>query len=385
MSRANAPTAFWRCQHCGTPNPRAGYLTHCVGCGTERPGGGSPVTTAPRRKRPDTRPIWRRWLERCTLLACWTYVAAMIGLIALMAVAGDRWWPTTFALFGPRWVAAIPFVVLLPMALIARRWATLPPILIASILVVSPWMGFRVPWGASSGGLLRLRFLTCNVEGGRAKGLAALIAETEPDLVILQECPLDWATRMFPGPGWFLHHNWGLAIASRLPIRGFEDRSLATPQWAGGEINRIVVETKVGAVDVFGVHLETPREGLESVIRGKLRGVPDLRANIAQRRRESQSASRWVGESNHPVLIAGDFNMPVDSTIYRESWSPYLNAFSAAGLGFGPTKFTRWFGVRIDHVLAGSGWVARRCWVGPDVGSDHRPVIADLDWDAPRD
>jgi vancomycin resistance protein VanJ len=34
--------------------------------------------------------------------------------------------------------------------------------------------------------------------------------------------------------------------------------------------------------------------------------------------------------------------------------------------------------VRIDHILAGPGWYCARCWVGPDVGSPHRPVLADL-------
>ena len=38
----------------------------------------------------------------------------------------------------------------------------------------------------------------------------------------------------------------------------------------------------------------------------------------------------------------------------------------------------RVFGVRIDHVLTGDGWRCRRCWVGPDVGSDHLPLLADL-------
>ena len=34
--------------------------------------------------------------------------------------------------------------------------------------------------------------------------------------------------------------------------------------------------------------------------------------------------------------------------------------------------------VRIDHVLTGAGLVPRVCEVGPDVGSDHLPVIADV-------
>ena len=74
--------------------------------------------------------------------------------------------------------------------------------------------------------------------------------------------------------------------------------------------------------------------------------------------------------------------MPVDSTIYRRDWSNYRDAFSDAGLGYGytewPQKSGRLVGVRIDHVLTGPGWRCRRCWVEPDVGSDHLPLLADL-------
>jgi endonuclease/exonuclease/phosphatase (EEP) superfamily protein YafD len=36
--------------------------------------------------------------------------------------------------------------------------------------------------------------------------------------------------------------------------------------------------------------------------------------------------------------------------------------------------------VRIDHVLAGPGWEVLRAFVGPGLGGDHRPVVADLRW-----
>jgi vancomycin resistance protein VanJ len=41
---------------------------------------------------------------------------------------------------------------------------------------------------------------------------------------------------------------------------------------------------------------------------------------------------------------------------------------------------THRIGLRIDHVLCGPGWWPEVCWVGPDVGSAHLPVLADLSW-----
>jgi endonuclease/exonuclease/phosphatase (EEP) superfamily protein YafD len=105
-----------------------------------------------------------------------------------------------------------------------------------------------------------------------------------------------------------------------------------------------------------------------------------VRLNRVERRQEARAVSRWANAGNHPLLVAGDFNLPVESTIYQQSWSGFLNAFSEAGMGLGYTFVTRWSGVRIDHILAGSGWRCRHCWVGPNLGSPHRPVIADLEW-----
>ena len=68
--------------------------------------------------------------------------------------------------------------------------------------------------------------------------------------------------------------------------------------------------------------------------------------------------------------------MPSDSTIFARHWSRYSDAFEEAGLGFGYTKFTRWHGIRIDHLLSDRGLSVVQCRVGPDVGSDHRPLIA---------
>lgn len=60
-------------------------------------------------------------------------------------------------------------------------------------------------------------------------------------------------------------------------------------------------------------------------------------------------------------------------------------AFSAMGFGIGNTTYVdkggiKW-GSRIDHILTRGRWHASRCWVGPDIGSDHRPVLADIYWE----
>ena len=106
------------------------------------------------------------------------------------------------------------------------------------------------------------------------------------------------------------------------------------------------------------------------------------------RQRVSQEVQRVIASQSLPLIIAGDFNMPVESTIYRRLWSVYANAFSKTGNGYGWSERASVRGipiaVRIDHVLTGKGLTPLLCEVGPDIGSDHLPLIADIAITAPH-
>ena len=80
--------------------------------------------------------------------ACsWLYLFTVLGLWALLAAA-DLWWPATLFLFSPRWLLALPPVLLLPAAAALRRRALLP-VLGGLLLVLGPVMGFSIPWRRS--------------------------------------------------------------------------------------------------------------------------------------------------------------------------------------------------------------------------------------------
>ena len=129
-------------------------------------------------------------------------------------------------------------VILVPIAALARRRATLWPLLIALGLLIGPWMGLCLPWGTLQGGgpkgVLKVRVITCNVGGGKAVGLASLIESSSPDIVVIEELrEVEWASSLFPEPGWhFQILHGGIGLASRFPIAGAEARPLAKPDWA---------------------------------------------------------------------------------------------------------------------------------------------------------
>jgi len=314
----------------------------------------------------------------------WLYGLALLGVIAAVYGLGERFWPVTLFLFGPRWIVGLPLALLLPAALILDRRGLLV-LLACSGLVAFPLLGLRVhlPAGASAG-KPDLRLATWNVGGGgfeRAQ-LDLLLAEANPHIVVLQECGAGEVD--LPRP-WHTHHDGGMCLLSRIPLVAAEsrDRSDVWARAGQGAIVSYELKAPWGRFHLTNVHLETPREGIEEVLGSGLEGVATLEVKNAQRVLEGSLARRWVDRAPAPaVLVAGDFNTPVESDIFRDHWSGLQDCFGKAGLGFGHTKRTRRFGTRIDHVLAGPSWRCLGAWVDRDRGTDHRPLVVDLAWSA---
>jgi vancomycin resistance protein VanJ len=141
--------------------------------------------------------------------------------------------------------------------------------------------------------------------------------------------------------------------------------------------------TVEGHISFCGLHLRTPRKGLEAVLKSWWGGLADLQKVTIERQREGDAVGKWLNQCRGPMIVAGDLNLVADSAIYRRAFGGLSNGFASAGWGWGATKFTRFHGVRIDHILANGNWRFTRCRVGPDVGSDHRPLIADIELNSP--
>jgi vancomycin resistance protein VanJ len=328
-----------------------------------------------------------RWLT----WAAWGYLAAVLVLCALLWTLGDRWWPATVYLFGPRWVALLPLAVLVPLA--ARYRAALLPLLIAAALVmVFPVMGMRTGWRAllpAGPAPQTLRVVTANVMGDpwAAERLISQMDEWRADVLAVQECSARAAEAFARVPGWEHRRDSQLCVFSRHPVRAAEvmDRSRFEGMREAGiggtsMAARYTLDVGGRQVELVNVHLETPRRGLAGLFRSR---TDRMEPNTLARDIESRQVARWAAAGGAQI-VAGDFNMPVESRIYREHWGGYANAFSRAGRGLGFTRDNGWIKVRIDHVLAAPGWRVDRAFVGPDVGSDHWPVVADLAWTGGR-
>jgi vancomycin resistance protein VanJ len=320
------------------------------------------------------------------IVAAWAYLAICILMAILLRTAPVSWWPIILVWYSPRWLLATPVLLLAPLALFLRR-RSLIPVALAAIVVAWPFMGLNLPWRRllpAKPSSFHLRVLTCNADADdlNPDALNAIMAQNQPDLILLQECSdKDRQALQFPA-GYQVHRaGGGLCVASRYPIhpRGLlTNRELGLRGWVAG----YDLDLPVGRIPLFDFHLPTPREGLNTFLFYRVEdfGVGVLEEVSAAQWHASDVASRWADVPGDARIIAGDFNLPSDHAAFRRYWSGLADAFAQVGVGYGFTKYTSWHGVRIDHVLTDSSWQCAACWVEPDVGSDHRPVVADLQW-----
>ena len=317
--------------------------------------------------------------SRSRLLGAWLYVAVLLVVWAALWHATDDASLVTVLAFGPRWVWAMPLFYFLPLP--GRRLGV--PFIVAALVVAGPIMGFVAAgvWARpprSAGPAMRL--ITANL-GSRLlvpAEFASLIASTHPDVVLMQECT-ERAEPAFAGSAWYFHSDDGLCLGSRLPVEGAVARYRQNTSGHGAFGARYRVRLGDAWIDLANLHLDTPRDGIMSLLRGS-GGLGGMQAAIAQRRQQSRLVRQWLADADQTTLVTGgDFNLLEESVIYRESWGQLRNGFSAAGVGWGFTKRENWLlAARIDHVLVGPRWQVTRAWVDEASGSDHRPLVIDM-------
>ena len=302
---------------------------------------------------------------------------AEVGAWAALSAADRLVLPTLFA-YGPRWLSVVPPLVLLPSALFRQRRVV--PLTLSLMLAVGPIMQFQLPssvpaWEHTA----RLTVLTLNTDGVVPIGrLFRAARDAQADLIVLQECRSSDPEALAAIFGWPVRSAGSLCVVSRYPVISEDVVKRPDLLEEGAAALALVIDAPMGKLSLFNVHLETVREGIEALLPPGPAGLRTFSANHRFRDLESRAVSEAVARAPHPVIVAGDFNAPTDSAIYRTYWRPWSNAVDPAGVGFGFTKYTSWWGTRIDHVLYGPEWRAIAARTGRPLESDHRAMIVTL-------
>ncbi len=333
-------------------------------------------------------------------------IATVVYLVILLMVWGfmrfdtGGWWPLTLFLFSPRWVVALPLLVLVPVTLAVQSRLALVYILHVFVIVI-PIMDCRLAWSRRDGqdAGLRLNVMTCNLGGGdiSINHLVALAKTHKIHVLMFQECASSIVEPVYEKLGWFYQRGSNNAIGSCYELGELQVLARRAPDQYNS-IVAIACELRIPAghpsfsskgteslespesalVRIVDVHFPTFRPAFEVARAFGTNTGTAIETLGSQYNELAEQVLQQVQESEIPTIIGGDFNAPCESAYYRNYWFDYQNALSKVGTGLRYTKLTRIHGVRIDHVLTDSHWTINSAVVGPDVGGDHRPVIVEL-------
>jgi endonuclease/exonuclease/phosphatase (EEP) superfamily protein YafD len=298
-------------------------------------------------------------------------VAALAGLCAASAAAwlARVGWPfELFSHFRLQLAAAAALLAPALWWLQRRRAAALAAgLAIVHFALAAPDLWFPAP--APSCGGTPLVVVTANVEytnHDRRRFLRWLAAHPA-DVVALQEVTSAWATDLNALPG-YPHRRilaredaYGIAVLSRWPFEVVEPVDAAGD--AAPSVEGIV---RVGgqSISLLAMHTRWPI-------------TPRL---WRSRDRSLLRAAAHARERALPTILAGDLNLTPDSPGFASLLGEARLVDVFAGRGWQPTWMTSFWplALRIDHVLASPSLCIEQAVVGPDVGSDHRPVVVRL-------
>jgi endonuclease/exonuclease/phosphatase (EEP) superfamily protein YafD len=285
---------------------------------------------------------------------------------------GTRAWP--FDLFANFRVQYMGLFALCVVALTVARWRKTALVALVGVAYTTATMGsyFRQhPLGQEIDpeSNARFRLVTFNTwfRNEDLRPFAHYLHASDADVVVLQEVDvtrLDELAQLMPAYRYRTvtpDVRRVLAIFSRWPI---EPEHMHLPNGIT-RITRVNLDWQGTRVAVFGAHLRWPLGEKKAWAR-----AAELKMLAARARAEAG-----------PVIVAGDFNLT--------PWSGYFERFIAdSGLSdcaTGQGLLATWpsqvlpVRIRIDHCFASQHWRVHRVSVGPKLGSDHLPVIADLE------
>jgi len=288
-----------------------------------------------------------------------------VGVASVAAWLAPLGWPfELFVHFQPQYgvtaaLLAIAFLVLRRPTLAAA--ATI-------IAVMHLWptgQGLRaLPSGARcSGEALTVVTANLSYRNTDPRPFVDWLTREPADLVLLQEVTPEWAAALEAVPG-YPHRRlltrtdpYGVGVLSRWPTG-----RLVAQDFAGDGLPSLVgpLSTDRESLMLAVVHTHWPL----------LPGLMSRRDQVVSR------LAQEVRQHRGPWIVGGDFNLSPYSPVFRRLLDESgLQETRPRGAWAPSWRSDFWpLAMRIDHVLVTRELCAEPSEVGPEIGSDHRPV-----------
>ena len=300
--------------------------------------------------------------------------AVVIAAVSLAAFFGEWvWWLDVAANFRAQYVVVL---TVLSLVLIPGKWRRIGfgvlAVAAVNLVVILPlYVGSP---GTPIAGAPSLRIMSFNLlsTNDAYKDLIEYIEFTDPDVVFLHEASRPWEVAV------------EAADLDYTTVRArSEDLIFGTLVLVRADSPQIVTygfaETQPRAVSIAYRPLGWP-ESIEILSTHPL--APTDRARAALRDAQLQFATDWLADQEGVFAVVGDFN--------ATPWSsPFIKMLAGADvrnsqIGFGlqpsfPTTSSFLLRVPIDHLVHSDTLTVIDRRLGPTMGSDHFPLVVDLE------
>lgn len=262
------------------------------------------------------------------------------------------------------------------LLLIFRRWWITPLCvlgMLANGVALRPLFESDEPRASSSpdGSFLRVVSYNLYFENPAHEPTLRWLRESNADIIYLCEVTPAWSAAIRRELGSLYPHQhhapqgdpFGAALLSRQPWLRVEEKQFGP--FDAPALAAFFGENPRGGKVVLGMH-PTPPNGR--------RGSEARDAAFAE-------ATRWLrSQTPRAKIVLGDLNATIWSAGLFTMMQQTGLEDTGAGFGWQPTWMcdSLFFQIPIDHILISKQWKVADRRIGPDLGSDHRAVIADL-------
>lgn len=309
---------------------------------------------------------------KLNILGLFSAAGAVVCFVSALGFVGRVWWALELAShFRVQYV-----LILLVFSVVfaaARKWkpcAVFVVFFLMNVSVVVPVYLKPDLKGTVSEQSYRAMLINVHSSNDRYDLVTELIRQSEPDLVVLEEVNTDWMQGVmgiekdYPySTSKLRDDNFGIALFSRIPLESSDVKYIG----ADGLPSIVAtIHTQTSVLTLIGTHPLPPMS----------------RAYADSRNEQMNSLARYAkkAQKQGPVMLLGDLN--------TTPWSfKFGDLIDQSGLhdsrrGFGvQTSWPSFFWplrIPIDHCLHSGDIHIQNRRIGPDVGSDHLPVIVDF-------
>lgn len=319
-------------------------------------------------------------------------VILFILLVLKLAGRDQRWWVAFLINFMPFYFLPLVGFVLVGLIIRARvALLTTAPLLALGVCIYGP-LFFQKHNPPTSDGF---RVITFNVSEDNLNQAQVItwLSEKRAEIVLLQEVNVGWFSILRQELAQI--YSYHIAVLTEQGARGnlifsqYPIISVPSTIEQNHAVHRITVDLKGRLIALYNISLWAPvADTLHSDLSDTHRLV-EFALSYDDYYRNDQ-INQLIGQTStesYPYLVAGDFNMSDQSSIYSMLISQMGDSFREAGVGLGtswPIFRANILGriipplIRLDYIWHSSHFQAIEAEIGPFLGSDHLPVLATL-------